>query len=131
MAHRDDMNQETKQLILSEATPVRIGLVMTFIATLVSVVWWASAINSKLESILVNQNTFNTTVGSMQSSINQIVKDVADQRMASALKDDAMAKDISTLQARLQKINDEGSPITDKRLTILERESALRNNSGP
>ena len=46
---------ENGRAVIGEATPVRIGLVILFLGVFGSGVWWASSVNSKLDSIITNQ----------------------------------------------------------------------------
>ncbi len=54
--------------IISEATPVRIGLVILFLGAFGSGVWWAASINSKLDSIITSQQSTTGTITELKTS---------------------------------------------------------------
>jgi hypothetical protein len=125
------VTDEVKKGIIDEATPLRIGLVIALMSGLVSVVWWASATSSKLETIISQQTTFNFALAELKTQETALTKQAAEDKMRAALNDESLAKDIAELRVKMQKINDEGSPITDKRLTVIERELSIRNGTRP
>lgn len=64
--------------IISEATPIRIGLVILFLGAFGSGVWWAASINTKLDSIITNQSTVNGTMSEMKTAQLSVAKELND-----------------------------------------------------
>lgn len=70
------MNPVTEAI--SEATPIRIGLVVVFLGIFGSSVWWASSINTKLDTILSSQSTINLVINELKTTDSVINREIAD-----------------------------------------------------
>ena len=66
----------SSEKIISEATPVRIGLVLLFLGVFGSGIWWAASINSKLDSILTNQSATGNTIAEIKAASAVMEKDM-------------------------------------------------------
>ncbi len=66
----------SNEKIISEATPVRIGLVLLFLGVFGSGIWWAASINSKLDSILTNQSVTGNTIAEIKAASAVMEKDM-------------------------------------------------------
>ena len=75
----------SEQKIISEGTPVRIGLVILFLGVFGSGVWWASGISSKLDSIIANQQTFGSNITEIKGSETTTEKEVSDLTLRVAI----------------------------------------------
>jgi len=75
----------SSEKIISEATPVRIGLVILFLGVFGSFVWWASGTSSKLDSILTNQTATGSTISEMKTGAAAMQKEVADLTLRVAI----------------------------------------------
>lgn len=71
--------------IISEATPVRIGLVILFLFSFGSGIWWAAGISTKLDSIIANQQTVGNNITEMKTSEASMEKEVADLTLRVAI----------------------------------------------
>ena len=104
----------SSEKVISEATPIRVGLVILFLGVFAGGVWWAASVQSKLDSLISLQ-------ASMTVNTTTLIKDLTDLKTKQATDAERTAVEIVTIKADLKKIRDEGSPITDKRLTLIER----------
>lgn len=71
--------------VLSESTPIRIGLVILFLGAFGSAVWWASSINSKLDSILSFQSSITTTVTDLKAQDVILVREISEIKLENAI----------------------------------------------
>lgn len=71
--------------IISEATPVRIGLVILFLGAFGSAIWWAASIDSKLDSILTNQSSTGNTISEMKAGETSMEKELGDLTLRVAI----------------------------------------------
>ena len=101
--------------IISEATPVRVGLVIMFLGAFGGAVWWASAVSTDLKTLVVGQASIVTAYSGMN-------RDMTDWKVKTTRDNEAVVSDVETLKTELRQIRDQGSPITDKRLTLIERQ---------
>lgn len=83
--------------IISEATPIRIGLVILFLGAFAGAIWWASSITSKLDTLLTTQNTTLTTFTELKSKDISLDKEISDMKLRVALDEVA----IKALQDKL------------------------------
>lgn len=83
--------------IISEATPVRIGLVLAFLTAFGSAIYWGSSITSKLDTLIAFQTTVNTTIVELKAADANISKEFDDMKLKSAIQEVA----IKALQDRL------------------------------
>jgi len=65
MANKGGNNEERG--IISENTPIRIGLILAFLGLFATSVWWASSITSKLDSILSFQASTVSEITELKS----------------------------------------------------------------
>lgn len=79
-----DENGDEK-FILGEATPVRIGIVILFLGVFAGAIWWASNVNSKLDSIITFNSTANTTFVELKAKDASLDKDISDMKLTQAL----------------------------------------------
>jgi hypothetical protein len=84
-------NENGDRVIISESTPVRVGLVVAFLSIFATSIWWASSINSKLDSILSFQSSINSSISELKASDIVFTKDLAEFRLKLAL-DEASIK---------------------------------------
>ncbi len=75
----------SSEKIISEATPVRIGLVIGFLAVFGGAIWWASSVNSKLDSIITNQATVGSAIAEQKASLASVTKDLSDLTLRVAI----------------------------------------------
>jgi hypothetical protein len=78
------------RIIISESTPIRIGLVIGFLSIFATSIWWASSINSKLDSILSYQSLINTSIAELKASDIVFGKDLAEFKLRQALDEAAI-----------------------------------------
>ncbi len=67
-----------EEKIISEATPIRIGLVIIFLGVFGSGVWWGASITTKLDSIITNQVTTGTSISELKSTGIATAKELND-----------------------------------------------------
>ena len=95
---KKNMSQkEDKPQIIGENTPVRIGLIMLFLGVFASGVWWASAVNSKLDSILSAQNSATATFSRLKAEDAFLGKEISQLRLQTTINEKA----INTLQEKI------------------------------
>ena len=88
-------------VIIGESTPIRIGLVVAFLAIFGSSIWWAASINGKLDSILSFQNNTQITFAEIKTKGLEQDKEISDLKLQQALDEVAL----KTVQDRLPAIN--------------------------
>ena len=71
MTKLNEADSESK-VIVGESTPIRIGLVIIFLSAFASAIWWASSINSKLDSILSLQATTTSKIASLETELGDL-----------------------------------------------------------
>lgn len=81
------MSNDTKTNIISEATPVRIGLIITFLGLFGSAIYWGASINTKLDSIIAFQKNTDTTMIELKAKDMAIDKDLSEIKLKLALSD--------------------------------------------
>jgi len=64
----------SNEKIISEATPIRIGLVIAFLTVFGGGIWWASSVNSKLDSII-------STISESKTVSIETEKDITDLKL--------------------------------------------------
>jgi hypothetical protein len=74
-------NRENSEGIISENTPIRIGLILGFVSVLTLSVWWAATITAKLDSIIAFQSSTSVTITELKAQDISIMKDIADIHM--------------------------------------------------
>lgn len=72
------MSEDTKNNIISEATPVRIGLILAFLGAFGSAVWWGSSITNKLDTLLTFQKTTDTSIIELKAKDIALDKQITD-----------------------------------------------------
>lgn len=82
---KEENGNEMAKLTISEATPVRIGLIITLLGLFGSSIWWASSINSKLDSILAAQTSTSTVITELKSKDVDMDKEIYDLKLKQAL----------------------------------------------
>lgn len=75
----------SNEKIISEATPVRIGLVIAFLLVFASGIWWAASINAKLDSIISNQAVVGGAISEIKSTEASTAKDLNDLTLRVAI----------------------------------------------
>ena len=70
---------------ISEATPVRVGLVILLLGAFGSGVWWAASINSKLDSILTNQSVTGNAIAEIKGTEAAIQNKLGDLTLRVAI----------------------------------------------
>lgn len=88
---------ETKNSILSENTPIRIGLILMLLGLFGSGIWWASSTTAKLDSILSFQKATDTTMIELKAKDIALEKELNDSRLRFAL----VEVDIRTIKEKL------------------------------
>ncbi len=78
------------KIIISESTPVRIGLIAAFLGIFGASIWWASSINSKLDSILSFQSSVNTSIAELKASDLSTAKEINDIKLKQAIEEVAL-----------------------------------------
>lgn len=75
-------NEDTgeSKVVIGELTSVRIGLIIMILGAVISATWWASSVNSKLDSILTLQ-------ASTTAKITQLETDVSELKLKIAMDD--------------------------------------------
>lgn len=86
---RDD-EEGNKDIIIGESTPVRIGLIIGFLSVFAASIWWASSINSKLDSILAFQASTQTAISELKAQDIAITKEIAEIKLKEALYEVAL-----------------------------------------
>jgi hypothetical protein len=76
---------------ISEATPIRIGLVILFLGVFGSGVWWASSVNSKLDSIMANQGAVVIALSEEKIELAASVKNIGDLTLRVAILESKQA----------------------------------------
>ncbi len=80
-------DEDSGKLIIGEATPVRIGFIISMLALFATGIWWAASINSKLDSILAFQTTTQNTFTELKAKDIALDKDISDIKLQNALLD--------------------------------------------
>lgn len=75
----------SQEKIISEATPVRIGLVAGFLVVFATGIWWAASVNSKLDSIIASQVSTGSSISEIKSGATAVEKEVADLTLRVAI----------------------------------------------
>lgn len=83
MSTNKDGNGEKN--VIGESTPIRIGLVIAFLAVFATSIWWASSISSKLDSVLAFQTTTQTTFSELKAKDISLDKDISDIKLKQAI----------------------------------------------
>ena len=65
-------NQEERQSELSDGTKVRMGLLITILGFCCGGAWWASAIKSKVDTLVELVSQYKTTTDNTSSSIDSL-----------------------------------------------------------
>ena len=80
-------DEEGNKVIISESTPIRVGLVVGFLSIFAASIWWASSINSKLDTLLSFQSSINTSIAELKASDIVFTKDLAEFKLKLALEE--------------------------------------------
>lgn len=72
--------------VIGESTPIRIGLIVAFLAVFGSGIWWASSISSKLDSIVSFQNVTQNTISEIKSKQSSQDAEMSDFKLQLALE---------------------------------------------
>lgn len=83
MANRGGGNEDS--VILSQATPIRIGLVFAFLTAFGSAIFWGASITAKLDSILSFQSAQTTTITELKSKDTLHDTDIGDLKLRISL----------------------------------------------
>ncbi len=90
--------------IISEATPIRVGLVIVVLAAGLSAfgssIWFASNINSKLDFLVTQVSAVNSTIAELKSADMAINKEINDIRLSLALQ----KAQVETIQGKINTI---------------------------
>lgn len=65
------------KVIIGEATPIRIGLVILLFGVLVSSVWWAATITSKLDTLITYQTATSASMAELKVQVDNLKLRVA------------------------------------------------------
>jgi hypothetical protein len=71
--------------IISEYTPVRIGLVIAFLGAFGTAIYWGASVNSKLDSILSAQAVTTATTADLQTKYVALDKELSDLKLQNAI----------------------------------------------
>lgn len=86
---REEYGEKMEKVTIGENTTVKVGIIISFLAIFGSSIWWASSINSKLDSILASQNSFvnstTTTITELKDKDLALDRDISDFRLKQAL----------------------------------------------
>jgi hypothetical protein len=83
--------------ILSEATPVRIGLVIAFLGAFAAATWWSSSITGKLDTILAAQSGIISNMTELSLADHMLERELAEFKLQISVLDTeikALKKDI-------------------------------------
>jgi len=58
--------------VLSENTPVKLGAVCISSMVIVSVVWWASGVSSKLDTLVAGQVSTNAEMKALKEKVSDL-----------------------------------------------------------
>ena len=78
-------NNRENDSIISDTTPVRIGLIIGFLAVFGSGIWWCSSISSKLDTVLSTQTTANSSIADLKTKDASLDKDLSEIKLKQAL----------------------------------------------
>lgn len=81
------------KLIISESTPVRIGLIIAFLTIFGSTIYWGSNVNAKLDSIISAQNTTASSVSKLDATTSASVAELKSADLA-------LTKEISEMKLK-------------------------------
>ncbi len=85
------MSRNTKDnSILSENTPVRIGLILAFLSVFGAAIFWGASINAKLDSIISFQTTTTSAIGELKAADTAMSKEIADIKLKFAISEVAI-----------------------------------------
>jgi len=76
---------EPNRAIIGESTPIRVGLVISFLAIFGSAIWWASGISAKLDTLIASQTSINATITALQATDISINKDINEDKLRLSL----------------------------------------------
>jgi hypothetical protein len=85
MGNHDD--RDNGKMVIGENTPIRIGLILGFLTIFASSIWWASSINSKLDSILSFNSSVNASITELKANDALMSKELSDFRLKEALNE--------------------------------------------
>ncbi len=87
--YQDMAKDNENNNIIGEGTPVKIGLIVLFLSVFMgafaSGIWWASSINSKLDTLIASQSGAISNIEQLQSKDSSIDKEIADLKLKNAL----------------------------------------------
>jgi integral membrane sensor domain MASE1 len=84
MDNNKSENSESRSII-SESTSVRLSLIVGFLITFGSAVWWASSISSGLSSVLAQVSSFNTSIAELKAVDATFTRDLSEQKLKQAM----------------------------------------------
>ena len=79
--------------VISEATPVRIGLVILFLGAFGSAIWWGSSVNSKLDYIIKSQSDVSASVIEVKTAATVTSKDLSELTLRVAIIESKLAQE--------------------------------------
>lgn len=85
-----ELNNERGENIIGESTSVKIGLIIMFLGVFSSAIWWASSINSKLDSIISSQSSFSVAINELKNSDIAINKDLSDLKVRTVVSEEVI-----------------------------------------
>lgn len=86
----NNLNNEKTEMVIGESTPVKVGLIISFLAVFGSAIWWASSINSKLDSIISSQSSFSVSVNELKNADIAINKEIADLKVRTVISEEVI-----------------------------------------
>jgi hypothetical protein len=111
--------------IVSENTVVRLGLVVTILAGVVAFTWWASGVNSSLNSLLAGQTRDSEQSTGLRARVETLERATD---MFTQVGSPALRPRLDALEKWREQIQSSGSPKmieTERRLNVLEKEFEL------
>lgn len=67
---KDDEGNE--KVIIGEATPIRVGLVIMFLSIFAAGIWWGATVTSKLDSIIQFQSAQTVAFSELQTKVEDL-----------------------------------------------------------
>lgn len=84
------MEKSESKAIISESTSVRLSLIVGFLLTFGSAVWWASSISSGLSSVLSQISSFNSSLVELKAADTAFTREIGEIRLQMALRQSAL-----------------------------------------
>ena len=71
--------------VISENTPVRVGMIIAFLGVFASAVWWGSMVTTKLDYLITFQSNTTISLVELKAKDTSLEKELSDLKLRIAL----------------------------------------------